>query len=91
MKKTLNKIFSSRIGAFGYVVAVELVLVALAYLVWVITKYDVYGMTWMEYVMSFIVSPAPWQVVEMIIGVILELACAEWCYREWNKNNTENA
>ena len=90
MKKVLDKVFSSRIGAFACLTAFEMVLTAISYLIWVITKYDINGMTWTEYVMSYITSPTPWQTAQLAIGAVVELVGAEWIYRIWN-NTTENA
>lgn len=89
MNKTLNKVFNSRIGIYCAIVAYELVLIGLSYFVWVIFKYDIYGLTWMEYVTKLITAPSAWQLTQLIIGAIIEIVGMEIIYRGFKADNAE--
>lgn len=89
MSKLTNKVFSSRIGIYCAIVVFQLVLVGMSYLVWSIFKYNIYGLTWMEYVTKLVIAPSSWQLAQLIIGAVIEIVGMEIIYRGFKANNAE--
>ena len=89
MNKTLNKVFGSRLGIYCAIIAFELALIGLSYLIWAIFKYDIYGMTWIEYVTKLVTAPSSWELAQLIVGAVIEIVGMEIIYRGFKADGEE--